>query len=99
MRYLLFMVLLACGGKSTPTPPPTSGSAEPPPVAGDGACIKTGCSGTICADAGKDVITTCEMKPEYACYHQATCEKQPDGACGWTQSAELTACLASPPAL
>ena len=98
MRYLVLIVLLACGGKSNPTPPPTSGSAEPP-AAVDGACIKTGCSGTICADAGKDVITTCEMKPEYACYQQATCEKQPDGACGWTPSAELTACLASPPAL
>ena len=62
-----------------------------------GGCVKTGCSGTVCAEAESDIMTTCEFKPEYACYADAACERQPDGACGWTQTAELTACLASPP--
>jgi hypothetical protein len=61
----------------------------PPP--GDD-CFKTGCSGHVCAD--EDVITTCEFRPEYACYQQATCERQPDGRCGFTPSADLAACLA-----
>ena len=60
-------------------------------------CITTGCSGTVCAEPGKEVITTCEMKPEYACYKNAKCERQTTGACGWTQTPELTGCLAHPP--
>jgi hypothetical protein len=67
------------------TPPP------PPPPA---ACVKTGCSGHICADS--DRISTCEFRPEYACYQAATCERQPNGACGFTPSPTLTACLANP---
>ena len=55
-------------------------------------CVKTGCSGHVCSD--QDVITTCEFRPEYACYQQATCERQDDGQCGWTQTPALTACLA-----
>jgi hypothetical protein len=62
-----------------------------------GACIKTGCSGTVCAEPGKDVVTTCEFRPEYACYNDAKCERQADGACGWTQTPALAACLANPP--
>jgi hypothetical protein len=62
-------------------------------------CIKTGCSGTICAEPENDIATTCEMKPEYACYRDAVCERQADGACGWTQSADLKVCLANPPPL
>lgn len=54
-------------------------------------CIKTGCSSQVCAD--KDVITTCEWRPEYACYQKAACERQADGNCGFTRSAELAACL------
>jgi hypothetical protein len=44
-------------------------------------------------------MTTCEFRAEYACYREATCERQPDGACGWTPTDTLTACLASPPPL
>ena len=54
-------------------------------------CIKTGCSGQICAE--EEVITTCEFLPEYACYKNASCERQTDGSCGWTQTEELNACL------
>ena len=57
-------------------------------------CMKSGCSGQVCAD--HSVITTCEMRREYGCFHSATCERQADGACGWTQTPALTSCLANP---
>ena len=60
-------------------------------------CVKGGCSGTACIEEGQDMMTTCEWRPEYACYQTATCERQSDGACGWTQTQELAACIASPP--
>lgn len=59
------------------------------------ACVVTGCSGQLCAS--EDMMSTCEWKPEYACYKQyGTCEVQADGKCGWTKSAALQACLSSP---
>jgi hypothetical protein len=64
--------------------------APPPPPAGD--CFRTGCSSQVCAD--DDVFTTCEWRPEYACYQEATCERQADGECGFTMDAALTECLA-----
>jgi len=105
MRSLLLSIAITltaagCGSSSAPpsTPPP------PPPADGDGdgtgaekACVKGGCSGTACIEEGNDLMTTCEWKDEYACYQTATCERQPSGECGWTETAELTACLASPP--
>ena len=54
-------------------------------------CIVTGCSGQICAD--RDVITTCEFLPEYACYKNTVCERQRDGECGWTETEELLSCI------
>jgi len=89
----LAFCLAACGGSSKPQPEPVS-PQQPPATA---ACIKSGCSGTVCTEPGKDMMTTCEYKAEYGCYKTATCERQSNGACGWTQSAELTACLANPP--
>lgn len=61
-------------------------------------CMVTGCSGTICQDADMEPIaSTCDFKPEYACYGDyGRCEKQDDGKCDWTESSELSACLASP---
>jgi eight-cysteine-cluster-containing protein len=94
MKYALLVFLLACGNKSTPPSDPGTGTGSQP-AAND--CIKTGCSGIVCAEPGKDVITTCEYKAEYACYRDAACERQADGSCGWTQSQTLTACLANPP--
>ncbi len=64
-------------------------------ASGPNPCITTGCSGQICAD--QQMASTCEYKPEYACYKSVgTCEVQPGGKCGWTPSAELSACLANP---
>ena len=109
---VLVSMLAACSKKGGSPPPDEPTPAEPAPAtteaaaddaagedgAGDGAapCKKTGCSGIVCAE--EDMVTTCEFKPEYACYQQATCERQSDGKCGWTKTPELDACLASPPA-
>lgn len=104
---LLLLTFTACD-KPPPTEAPTTanpdagadaGTPEPDPgdaTAGGGECKPTGCSATVCSD--EEVMTTCEFKPEYACYKTATCARQADGACGWTKSAELDACLANPPA-
>jgi len=55
-------------------------------------CVVTGCSGQVCAESS--MITTCEYRPEYACYKTATCERGVDGTCGWRETPELDACLA-----
>lgn len=72
--------------------PTTSG-----PTVNDG-CFIGGCSGQVCSDTD-GVITTCQFLAEYACYRAptATCEKQSNGHCGWTNDSDLQACLASPP--
>jgi len=57
-----------------------------------GACYKGGCSNQLCSDQA-DVASTCEWRESYACYAEGTCERQADGACGFTQTAELVACL------
>lgn len=57
-------------------------------------CKPTGCSGQICSD--KDVATTCEFRPEYACYKKARCEKQLNGKCDWTETEEFKSCLNVP---
>ena len=54
-------------------------------------CQATGCSGQVCAD--EPVITTCEWRPEYACLQHSSCERLPDGECGWQASRETQACL------
>jgi hypothetical protein len=64
----------------------------------EAACAPSGCSGQVCVEAGVEAVTTCEWRPEYACYREAECARQADGSCGWTQTPELQACLASPPA-
>ncbi|OGY59317.1 MAG: hypothetical protein A3F24_00190 [Candidatus Colwellbacteria bacterium RIFCSPHIGHO2_12_FULL_44_17] len=55
------------------------------------ACVPTGCSGQVCSDT--KVFTTCEYKPEYACYKNAICERQADGVCGWTENPMFTSCI------
>ncbi|MDP3900166.1 MAG: PQQ-dependent sugar dehydrogenase [bacterium] len=54
-------------------------------------CVISGCSSQICAS--EEIATTCEYREEFACYKNAACETQATGLCGWTQTAELTACL------
>lgn len=57
------------------------------------ACVVTGCSGEICADTNQP--SPCLWTEAFACYKTATCARQADGACGWTPTADLNACLAS----
>src|SRR4249919_2254184 len=96
---LAFLFAAACGGSkpATSNDPPTGAGSQTTRPLGD--CVKAGCSGTLCGEPGDDTITTCEMKPEYACYQSAECKRQGDGKCAWTQTPELTKCLASPPAM
>lgn len=72
---------------------------EPAPVEPDepivrGECQRGGCSGQMCTD-DPSVMTTCEWREEYACYRDATCERQANGVCGWTKTTELAECLAN----
>lgn len=77
-----------------PGNPPSSGpGSETPPSAA--ACVRTGCSNTVCAEAGKEIMTTCEYRNEYECYGTAKCERQANGACGWTQTPALSSCIAN----
>ena len=98
MRFLvaISLCLAACSGSSKPAPTPP-GDPNPDPAPAAGPCFKGGCSGQLCSDQ-EGMNSTCEFRPEYACYGSATCERQADGACGWTQTPELTECLANPPA-
>ena len=62
-------------------------------VSATGGCKVTGCSSHICSD--QDVVSTCEWTEAYACYQTATCARQADGECGWTETPELQTCLAN----
>jgi hypothetical protein len=68
----------------------TCRAKDAPPATTD--CHPTGCSAQVCSE--RDVVTTCEFLPHYACYHDATCEQQPDGSCGWTPTEDLQRCIA-----
>jgi hypothetical protein len=58
------------------------------------ACVVGGCSSQVCTeDTGEPIITTCEFRPEYACLRESRCERQPDGACGWTPRAAYQLCI------
>jgi len=72
---------------NVPISPPVA-PVVPPATA---TCHPSGCSGEICSD--QDVVSNCIYKPEFACYKTATCERQANGSCGWTQTPELLSCL------
>lgn len=72
---------------------PDAARPEAAPAAKDAAaCRRTGCGGQVCA--AEDVMTTCEWRPEHDCWRAARCERQADGACGFTPDPELERCLA-----
>ncbi len=85
-------------GVSDPMPPQgiavgEPNPATPRPIVSSG-CMVGGCSGQLCLDASDgDMASTCEWREAYACYQTATCERQSDGACGWTETKELTQCV------
>lgn len=57
-------------------------------------CFITGCSNQVCTD-NRELATTCEWHETYSCYNNATCERQPDGECGWTRTEALMQCLSA----
>jgi hypothetical protein len=60
-----------------------------------GGCVIAGCFDERCSDAVYSSTGTCEWAPEFECYQNATCERQPnaDFSCGWTSTFELQQCL------
>ncbi|MBI4280565.1 PQQ-dependent sugar dehydrogenase [Candidatus Uhrbacteria bacterium] len=56
-------------------------------------CVVGGCSSQHCIEDGSEGPSTCEWFPEYACYSLARCERQTNGACGWTVTKEVEACF------
>lgn len=59
----------------------------------DSDCVTGGCSGTICQHKDTEpIMTTCEFKPEYACYKQIKCGCI-DGKCVWDKTAEFDDCV------
>lgn len=66
----------------------------PPRARADGSCFIGGCAGELCSDR-PDVVSPCIWRDAYVCFQDAICARQADGACGWTPTPELQACLAS----
>src|SRR4051794_7722789 len=93
MRVALLLFVLACGSKSSP---PSQPSAPPAPIK-PGDCSRSGCSGTVCAEPGNEVVTTCEFKPEYACYRDAAGGGKAGAHGGGTTTPRPRACRQTPP--
>jgi eight-cysteine-cluster-containing protein len=77
--------------KPSPTPSPTpSPSAE---CSSNRDCKTGGCSGTVCQPASEPpVMTTCEWRPEYACYKKTACGCI-SGTCQWDKTEEFNTCV------
>lgn len=89
IAWALTAPAMAMGDRQAPDTPHTSSG-----------CIIGGCSGELCTNASNgDMMSTCEVRAEYACYKGAECKRQSDGNCGWTITPTMKQCLANPPAL
>lgn len=71
-------------------------TVEPTGVTAQGPCYVGGCSSELCTET-KNQVSACIYTDSYACYRSATCARQSDGKCGWTQTPALAKCLANPP--
>lgn len=56
-------------------------------------CTRQGCGSHLCANT--TVFSTCNLRPEDACYASAECVAQGDGHCGFTQTETLSSCIAT----
>ncbi len=61
-------------------------------------CVVGGCFGQVCAEKNSSSLVSdkCNLAlpaPSVACYKNATCERQSNNQCGWTQTSELKSCL------
>ena len=56
-------------------------------------CVIGGCSGTICQHKDSEpVMTTCEFKPEYACFKQIECGCI-GKSCMWDKTSDFDSCV------
>ena len=62
-------------------------------------CVPAGCSKEVCVDVAhaSETVSSCVYLPQFECYKTARCERQANGECGWTPTAQLKACLANSP--
>jgi eight-cysteine-cluster-containing protein len=59
----------------------------------DDDCEKAGCSATLCRPKkAQPIFTTCEYKPEYACYRNIDCGCV-KSACAWREDANFKTCI------
>ena len=91
--FLLIAVVAGLGGCATDLR-----NSDHEAIVKDG-CQIGGCSSQLCVDSAKDSVSDCEWRDEYACYRTATCERQANGACGWTETDELRECVGGVQAL
>ncbi|MEO8179182.1 MAG: tail fiber domain-containing protein [Deltaproteobacteria bacterium] len=82
------------GGSSGVSGAAGSGGSAGSGGASGGRCAVGGCSSQLCGEVGDELTSTCEYTEEYACYRDARCERQGDGRCAWTETADLTECIA-----
>lgn len=80
--------------KKRPMTDTNPGISPSTPTDISGGCFVGGCSSHICSD-DPNVVSTCEYREAYACYRTASCERQQDGQCGWTETEELKMCLSN----
>ena len=79
---------------SVPAPvPEVTLSPKPTPTSKNG-CIIWGCNGELCIDKDSErADTICRWLPQHECFRTATCERQANGRCAWSQTPELKDCL------
>ncbi len=65
-----------------------------PATAMAGNCVVGGCGTPLCYEEGTEpAIGNCMARADAYCfYEKSKCERQPDGACGWTETDELRQC-------
>ena len=89
---ILVLLLLGCDQAeidyATPIPSDTECTT-------DAHCVKAGCSGQLClpTEKAKEILTTCEIKPEYECLRLTQCSCI-QGKCSWKESDEYEQCIA-----
>lgn len=91
---LLFATAIAgCGEESSDDGAMPSGEQGASDALAQDGCKIAGCNAELCLNPGEEELTTCEWREEYACYQAATCARQSDGQCDWTETPQLQACL------
>jgi len=77
---------------TTTTRPGSTGSSTTTTTLPGPHCVIDGCNGELCA--AEPTGSLCWWFPAFICFRSADCAIQADGACGWTASDTLLACIA-----